>query len=85
MLRIPVQSRKGNLALIVLGTLYSLGALTVLARFIIDVQNAAGSLDRLMQMSLVVSALCGIWFIVSALQNLGIRPPSRGLIHSHRG
>jgi hypothetical protein len=85
MLRIPVQSRKGNLALIILGTIYSLGALTVLVRFLVEVHNAAGRLDRLMQLSLVVAASCGIWFVVNALQNLGIRPTGRGLAHFHRG
>jgi hypothetical protein len=72
MLRIPVQSRKGNFALIVLGTVYSLGALAVLVLLIADVQNAAGILDRLMEMVLVISALCGIWFVAGALQNLGV-------------
>ena len=79
MLRIPVQSRKGNLALVILGGVYSLGALTVLATFAVEVHNAAAALDRLIQMTLLASAICGIWFIVNALENLGIRQARRDL------
>jgi hypothetical protein len=79
MLRIPVQSRKGNVALVILGTVYCVGALSVLAWFVIDVRNAAAAVDRLMQMSLIVSAAFGIWAIANALENLGLRSSRRGL------
>ena len=84
MLRVPVQSRKGNLALVVLGVVYSLGALTVLAWFAVEVHNAAAALDRLIQMSLIASAICGLWFIANALQNLGVRASRRGLAELQR-
>ncbi|HKR64088.1 MAG TPA: hypothetical protein VJZ00_10175 [Thermoanaerobaculia bacterium] len=72
MLRIPVQSRYGNFALVVLGILYAIGALTVLTLFIIDVRDAAARLDRLMQLGLVVAAAYGVWLTINALHNLGV-------------
>ncbi len=81
MLRIPVQSRYGNVALAVIGAIYALGALVVLAWFVVDVRNAAALLDRLMQFGLFVSAVCGVWFIANALQNLGVRSSRRDLPH----
>jgi len=84
MLRIPVQSRNANVALVVIGAIYALGALVVLAWFIIDVRNAAAMLDRVMQLGLLVAAMCGVWFIANALENLGVRFSRRGLPHFQR-
>jgi hypothetical protein len=81
MLRIPVQSRYGNVALVVIGAVYALGALVVLAWFVVDVRDAAVILDRLMQFGLFVAAMCGVWFMTNALQNLGVRSLRRGLPH----
>jgi hypothetical protein len=84
MLRIAVQSRMGNMALVVIGAIYALGALVVLAWFVVDVQNAAALLDRMMQFGLFVAAMCGVWFIANALRNLGSQPSRKHLPHFRR-
>jgi peptidoglycan biosynthesis protein MviN/MurJ (putative lipid II flippase) len=84
MLRIPVQSRNGNVALVVIGAIYALGASVVLAWFAIDVKGAEAMLDRLMQLGLLVAAMCGVWFIANAIENLRVRSSRRGLPHFQR-
>lgn len=85
MIRIPVRSHKGNVALVILGTIYSLGASIVLAWFVADVHNAARLLDRLMQMGLILSAVFGVWAIANALENLGVSLSGRSFLQLHRG
>jgi hypothetical protein len=77
MLRIHVQSRGGNVALAIIGGIYALAALAVLTWFVIDVRDAAAMLDRLMQLGLLGAAICGVWFIVNALDNLGVHRHDR--------
>lgn len=73
MMRLPVRSRRWNLVLAILGAVYAVSAIVLLAWFIIDVWNAESISDRIMQFALVGSALYGIWIFVMALQNLGMR------------
>ena len=68
--RVLVRSRNGNLILAVLGAVYALSAIAVLLWFVVDVWRAARLIDFLMQMALVASAACGIWFVSIALANL---------------
>lgn len=82
MMRLPVRSRRWNLVLAVLGSIYAVSALVLLAWFVIDVWHAGGIADRVMQLALALSAACGIWFAISAMENLGFRPPKPW--HSHR-
>ena len=77
MLRIRVRSRYGNVALAVLGGIYALSAAGVLIWFLVDVKSAAATLDRLMQLGLLAAALCGVWFILNSLENLGVRRHGR--------
>ena len=77
MLRIRVRSRFGNVALAVLGAVYALSAVVVLIWFLVDVKSAAATLDRLMQIGLLGATLCGVWFILNALENLGVRRHGR--------
>jgi hypothetical protein len=77
MLRIRVRSRFGNVALALLGAVYALSAAGVLIWFLVDVKSAAATLDRLMQFGLLVAALCGVWFILNSLDNLGMRRHGR--------
>lgn len=81
MVRLPVRSRSGNVMLAVLGGIYALGAVVVLALFVIDAWSALAAIDLLLQMALIVAAACGIWFIVIALENLGLRHPQQRSAH----
>jgi hypothetical protein len=82
--RVVVHSRSGNIALAVLGVLYSVGAIVALIGFVREVQGAAAITDRALQFGLVVAAACGVWFIVTGLKNLGVHA-GRGLPHfTHR-
>ncbi|HEU4889277.1 MAG TPA: hypothetical protein VFV49_15430 [Thermoanaerobaculia bacterium] len=76
-LRLPVRSRRWNWALAILGAIYAVSAIALLVWFVIDVWNAAGIPDRILQFALLGSALYGIWVFVKALENLGIRSQRR--------
>lgn len=73
MRRAFVRSRNGNLVLAVVGTVYVVASLAVLVWFTVDVWEAAGMTDRVIQLGLVAAGLCGYWFLRSALANLGVR------------
>lgn len=80
-MRLLVRSRSGNLMLVVLGGIYAVSALIVLAWFVVEMWQVVGTAERLMQFALVVAGACGIWFIVNALANLSVRPHHG---HHHR-
>lgn len=82
--RVIVHSRSGNIVLAVLGALYAVGAIAALIAFVQEVRGAAAITDRAMQLGLVIAAACGVWFVVTALENLGVHV-WRGLPHfTHR-
>jgi uncharacterized membrane protein len=68
--RVLVRSRSGNLILAFVGGVYALSAIAVLAWFVIDVWQAAVIADVILQVALVASAACGVWFVSIALANL---------------
>lgn len=72
MRRALVRSRNGNLVLAITGAVYTVASLAILIWFVADVWQAAGIVDRLLQLGLIASGLCGYWFLHSALQNLGV-------------
>ena len=72
MTRVRVRSRSGNLMLAVLGVVYSVGALVALVAFAVDVWDAAGLTARALQIGLIAAAGCGVWFLLTGLENLGI-------------
>ena len=84
MARVVVRSRSGNVVLAILGAVYALAATVVLAVLVGEVWNAAAVIDRAIQLSLVGSVVCGLWFIAIAFDNLGLRVPWRGLPHIPR-
>jgi hypothetical protein len=45
----------------------------VLVWFVVDVWQAAALIDFLLQVALVASAVCGVWFVSIALDNLHLR------------
>lgn len=71
MLRLPVRSRRWNRVLAIVGAVYAVSAIVLLAWFIIDVWKAASIADRLLQLALLMSALCGAWMYANARANLG--------------
>lgn len=73
MARVLVRSRSGNVMLAVLGAIYALSAIVVLVAFAVDVWNAAAITDLALQVCLAASAVCGVWFLHIARENLGIR------------
>lgn len=73
MRRVSVRSRTGNLVLAVVGAVYTVASLAVLVWFIVDVWQAAGIVDRVLQLALVAAGLCGIWFLRTGLANLGVQ------------
>lgn len=73
MMRLPVRSRRWNLILAIVGSIYAVSAVILLAWFVVDVWNAGRFSDRVMQIGLVLAAACGIWFTISAIENLGFR------------
>jgi di/tricarboxylate transporter len=80
MARVVVRSRSGNVVLTVLGAIYALGAAAAFVAFVVDVWAAAGMIDRALLIGLVAAAVCGIWLLVTGLENLGVHR-GKGLPH----
>ena len=70
MLRVLVQSRVGNVVLAAIGLLYAVASIAVLVWLVIDVWQASTMFDHLIQLALLGSAACGVWFLVNARENL---------------
>ncbi len=70
MIRVPIQSRAGNIVLGVLGLIYFLAATATLIYYIVTNWGASGLIDHLLQFALAVAALAGLFFILVAAQNL---------------
>jgi len=75
MARVVVRSRSGNVVLAVLGALYAFSALAVLVALVVEVWNAAAIIDHAFLLGLVAAAGCGVWFLETGLENLGVRVP----------
>lgn len=71
--KIEIRSRFGNLVLGVLGVLYAVAASALLVYYLVQSWNAAGLIDRGLQLILFGSAVVGIWFVLIARDNL--HPP----------
>lgn len=74
MFRLLLHSRRGNRLVAIVGAVYSIVALTIFVAFVVDNWNANGPIDILMQATLLACAACGIWFIVTGLESLGVWP-----------
>ncbi|HYC62768.1 MAG TPA: hypothetical protein VEK79_24720 [Thermoanaerobaculia bacterium] len=59
--------------LAVLGGIYAVSAVVVLAYFVLDAWSALNTTDLVLQMALLIVAASGLWFLVNALTNLGWR------------
>ena len=71
--RVLVRSRNGNFILAFVGAVYALSAAAVLVWFMVDVWQVAELIDFLLQVALIASAVCGVWFVSIALDNLNLR------------
>jgi hypothetical protein len=81
MARVVVHSRSGNVVLAVVGAIYALSAIAAFIAFAVDVWNAAGLMDRALLIGLVIAAACGVWFLVTGLENLGVHFGRRLRLH----
>ena len=73
MMRLPVRSRRWNLFLAILGSIYAISAVVLLVWYSREVWDAEGMIDRLFQLALLVSSVCGVCIAVGAWNNLGSR------------
>ncbi|HKS21954.1 MAG TPA: hypothetical protein VJZ76_04085 [Thermoanaerobaculia bacterium] len=72
MQRIEIQSRRGSLALGVVGVVVAVCALATLLIYVVNSWGAASPVDRLLQLSLIVSAAGGLYLLIVGLENLGV-------------
>jgi len=72
MQRIEIHSRRGSLALGVVGVVEAICALATLLIYVVNSWNAASPVDRLLQLSLIVSAAGGLYLLIVSLENLGL-------------
>jgi hypothetical protein len=77
MLRVAIHSRRGNAVLGFLGVVYAVAAIVLLAWHVFDTWDAAGMMDRLIQMVLLATLVAGLWFARIAFANLGVHPEIR--------
>lgn len=78
MWRIPIRSRLGNAVLGILGAIYFMAATALLLWYVITNWGANGTIDRLLQFALFMSAVTGLFFVSVAAANLGIKLLHRG-------
>jgi hypothetical protein len=71
--RIEIHSRRGSLALGVIGVIDVVCAVATLFIYIVKSWDAASSLDRLLQLTLIASAVGGLYLFFVGVENLGIR------------
>jgi len=74
---IEIHSRRGSLALGVVGVIDAICAIGTLFVYLVTSWGAASAIDRLLQFSLIVSAAGGVYLLAVGLENLGIRPVLR--------
>ncbi len=73
MQRIEIHSRRGSLALGIVGVVDAVCAVATLLIYIVNSWGAASPVDRLLQLSLIVSAAGGVYLLAVGLENLGVR------------
>ena len=69
-MKIQVHSRIGNGVIGVLGAIYTVAAIALFAVHVRTTWNAAGLIDYAVALVLMGSAAAGIFFILTAAQNL---------------
>jgi hypothetical protein len=69
-----IHSRRGSFALGIVGVASVLCALGTLLLYVVRSWGAASALDRLLQLSLIISAAVGLYLLLVGLQSLGVHP-----------
>jgi hypothetical protein len=69
-----IHSRRGSVTLGIVGVASAFWALGTLLLYVIRSWGAASALDRLLQLSLVISAAVGLYLFLVGLQSLGVHP-----------
>ena len=72
-MRVEVRSRTGNVVLGVLGVLYLVSAIGLLAYDLRQTWAAWTRIDYLVQAALVACGLTGLFFFLNAARNLGLQ------------
>jgi hypothetical protein len=83
--RVEIHSKKGSLALGVAGLVDVLCALATLLIYVNVSWGAIGTLDLVLQLMLVGSAVAGLLLSAIALDNLGVLHRRGALTHALRG
>jgi uncharacterized membrane protein YcjF (UPF0283 family) len=76
-MRLQVRSRIGNALLGLLGAVYTIAALSLLAYAVVQTWAAQSLVDYAAQVVLLVAAAVGIFFIITAKENLHLDPMQR--------
>lgn len=84
-MRILVRSRIGNGVLGILGVIYVCAAIALLAYELVQTWGATSMTDYAVSVVLLGSAAVGVLFIVTAVQNLGVRLTRREARHRREG
>ena len=72
MQRIEIHSRRGSLALGIVGVVDAVCAVATLLIYVVNSWGAASPVDRLLQLSLIVSAAGGVYLLAVGLESLGV-------------
>lgn len=72
LLRLPVNSRRANRLLLVVGLLFVAASAALLVYYVIDTAGAAALTDRLLQAMLACAGAYGAWLARAAQRNLSI-------------
>ena len=73
MKRIEIHSLRGSLSLGVGGVVDAVCAIATLFVYVVNSWGAASPIDRLLQLSLILSAAGGIYLLAVGLENLRVR------------
>ena len=76
-MRVEIHSRRGNVAIGVLGIVYAVSAISLIVVHFMQTWGAASLTDRAIQILLVGVILLSAWFIAIAARGLGIRRARR--------
>ncbi len=74
MLRVPIRSRVGNVALGILGAVYCVSGTATLVYYLVTTWGAMGLTDYILQLALVAAVIGGFFFVAIAAENLKLWP-----------
>ena len=77
-MRVEIRSKRGNVAIGVLGTVYAISGFVLLIVHLAQTWGAASLTDRGIQVLLILVIALSIWFIQIAARGLGVHLGKRG-------